>query len=451
MGIRPGPPMARFLAISLLGSIWKVDATTGDAVQLTYDRTYHSSPDWSPDGKWLIYTSDDDNRRIQLAILNVASGSRTLTDDNHVYLDPVFSPDGGRVAYVSTQPNGHFNLYIRPIRDGTWSGPAIPVSSDRRYRNGRLYFGAWDLHTEPAWTRDGKALMVLSNRDVPLGSGNLWRVPAVEGGMSQAVSSSRPSKALFRARPDVSPDGKRFVYASTSGAADQFNHLYVLPVDGGAPYKLTFGDHDDFHPRWSPDGEHIAYISNEGGLPKLVVMETYGGGKRTVAIQPKSWKTSMHQVRVSVVDEQGRPAAARVHAVASDAKFYAPLDAYSRVTVSGQHFFHTDGDSVIWAPAGPLKLTALQGFEFWPARSEIVVGGETNCREADASPVCRFRSSGLAQRLHARPYELRRKFPEYAGKSDVHVTRRRTGRRQRIGRQQGQPHSRLDVLRAGRG
>ena len=38
--------------------------------------------------------------------------------------------------------------------------------------------------------------------------------------------------------------------------------LYVLPVDGGAPYKLTFGEHDDFHPRWSPDGEQIAFISN---------------------------------------------------------------------------------------------------------------------------------------------------------------------------------------------
>ena len=99
--------------------------------------------------------------------------------------------------------------------------------------------------------------------------------------MSQAVPVLI-EQSLFRARPDVSPDGKRFVYASTSGAGDQFNHLYVLPVDGGAPYKLTFGDHDDFHARWSPDGERIAYISNEGGLPKLVVMETYGGGKRTV-------------------------------------------------------------------------------------------------------------------------------------------------------------------------
>ena len=61
-------------------------------------------------------------------------------------------------------------------------------------------------------------------------------MPAVENGIAEA----RPiltEQTLFRARPDVSIDGKRFIYSSTSGAADQFNHLYVLPVEGGAPYK----------------------------------------------------------------------------------------------------------------------------------------------------------------------------------------------------------------------
>jgi TolB protein len=369
-------PDGKHVAVSLLGSIWKVNAETGDAVQLTYGRGYHSSPEWSPNGKWLLYTSDDQNRRIQLEVLNVETGrSEALTNGDHLYLDPVFSPDGSRVAYVSTYPDGHFNVYVRPFKNGSWAGPPVALTTDHEYRNNRLYVGLWDIHVQPSWTRDGNSILLLSNRGVPLGSGNLWRIPVVENAMSKAkVIFSE--QTLYRARPDISPDGARFVYSSTSGAADQFNHLYVLPVNGGAPYKLTFGDHDDFHPRWSPDGERIAYISNEGGLPRLVIMETYGGGKHRIVINLKSWKTPMHRVRIEIVDESGRPVHARVQGVASDGKFYAPLDSYSRMGVQGQHFFHSAGDSTLWAPPGRLKLTAIHGLEHWPASAEVTVGGE---------------------------------------------------------------------------
>ena len=124
---------------------------------------------------------------------------------------------------------------------------------------------------------------------------------------------------------------------------------------------MTFGDHDDFHPRWSPDGERIAYISNEGGLPSLVVMETYGGKKRKIAVHPKTWKTPMVAVHLEVVDESGRHVPARVQGAASDGKFYAPLDSYSRIGVQGQHFFHTTGESTLWVPEGPLEADRDQG------------------------------------------------------------------------------------------
>ena len=218
-------PDGKSIAVAMSGSIWNVDPATGRAEELTYSEKYHSSPDWSPDGKWLIYTADDGGKTIQLEILNVENGqSHKLTDDNQIYLDPVFSPDGSQVAYVSTQPNGYFNAYIRSIEKGQWKGDPIAVSRDHGYPNNRLYFGEWDMHITPAWFPDGKELLLVSNRNVALGSGKVFRIPAKADGIEKNQTVLE-EQTLYRTRPDVSIDGKRFVYSSTAGSADQFRQL----------------------------------------------------------------------------------------------------------------------------------------------------------------------------------------------------------------------------------
>ncbi len=67
-------PDGRWIAVSMEGSIWKVDPATGAAFELTYNSRYHSSPDWSPDGKWIIYTAEENLKAIQLEILSVEDG-----------------------------------------------------------------------------------------------------------------------------------------------------------------------------------------------------------------------------------------------------------------------------------------------------------------------------------------------------------------------------------------
>ena len=81
----------------------------------------------------------------------------------------------------------------------------------------------------------------------------LLRIPAEASGILRATTVLA-EQTLYRTRPDVSVDGKRFVYSSTRGTGDQFSNLYVQPTAGGEPYKLTFFTHDAFNPRWSPDG-----------------------------------------------------------------------------------------------------------------------------------------------------------------------------------------------------
>ncbi len=357
------------------GSIWRVDPQTGNAIELTNSEGYAASPDWSPDGKWIVYTADSSGKKVQLEILNVATGkSHALTEDAQIYLDPVFSPDGSRLAYVSTQPNGYFKIYIRGIKDGRWAGDPILVTPDHEYPRDRLYFGPWDMHTQPTWTPDGKELVFVTNRNVALGSGDIWRAPARENGIAAGQMIWR-EQTLYRTRPHVSPDGSTILYSATSGGADQFDNLYILPVAGGAPYKMTFGSFDHFHPRWSPDGQWIAYISNEGGLPQLGLLEVWGGAQRKVPITQRHWRRPMGRVHVRVVDgATGKPTAARVLGLASDGRFYGPSDTYLRIGVfTGKDYFHTTGEFTLEAPPGRMTLEAVKGFEYQPGQREVEI------------------------------------------------------------------------------
>ncbi|MDB2445040.1 CehA/McbA family metallohydrolase [Gammaproteobacteria bacterium] len=367
-------PDGQSVAVSMQGSIWEVEVETGVALQLTSGRGYHSSPNFSPDGRWLVYTADFDNKRIQLEVMNIETGEVfRLTDDDQIYLDPVFSPDGKQIAYVSTQPSGYFNIYIRNFFDGSWVAPPVAVTSDNDFGRSRLYFGAWDMHITPTWMPDGSELLLVSNRDVPLGSGNVLRVPAIENGIEFA-ETVLSEQSLYRTRPDVSIDGKRFVYSSTSGSADQYNNLYVQPTVGGEPYKMTFFESDAFHPRWSPDGENIAFIGNSEGLSRLMMLETYGGKLTHVSINVLRHREPMGMVSVKISDsDHNQLTPNRVHLKASDGKFYAPLDAYARAGHVGDLVFHNDGEFEVQVPVGDMEFSVLKGFEFHPMTKSVNV------------------------------------------------------------------------------
>ncbi|MCG8318800.1 MAG: hypothetical protein MI921_04815 [Cytophagales bacterium] len=61
---------------------------------------------------------------------------------------------------------------------------------------------------------------------------------------------------------DVSPDGQTIVF-------DFLGDLYTLPITGGKAERITEGLAFDNHPRFSPDGKEIVFISDEDGAENV--------------------------------------------------------------------------------------------------------------------------------------------------------------------------------------
>src|SRR6185437_12846828 len=67
---------------------------------------------------------------------------------------------------------------------------------------------------------------------------------------------------------EISGDGSQVVYTERSGATA---NLWVVSSKGGGARQLTSGAWLDSSPRWSPDGERLAWISNRGGESRMWV------------------------------------------------------------------------------------------------------------------------------------------------------------------------------------
>jgi dipeptidyl aminopeptidase/acylaminoacyl peptidase len=72
--------------------------------------------------------------------------------------------------------------------------------------------------------------------------------------------------------PQISPDGKKIIYVR--GFSDimtdtRYSNLWIINFDGSDNRPLTNGNFSDNSPRWSPDGNRVAYISNRDGAPQI--------------------------------------------------------------------------------------------------------------------------------------------------------------------------------------
>jgi Tol biopolymer transport system component len=348
------------LVYAMQGTLWRQRVGSDTARQLTDGPGYDAQPDWSPDGRRVVYASYQGDA-VQLRLLDPATGaSAPLLDNGAVNLEPRWSPDGRRIAFTSTLYQGRWHVFAAEVTPDGRAERVTRLTEDRESGLPRYYYNTTDQYFSPAWSPDGRELLLVSNRGHIWGSGTIWRMPAREGGSAEA-REIRDEETTWKARPDWSRDGRRVVYASYLGR--QWHQLWLMTADGANPFQLTYGDYDAVSPRWSPDGGRIAYVSNERGNTSLWTVAVPGGARQEVRAEHRVYRSPVGRLALAVASP------ARVSVTGPDGRSFAPDDAWRHADDGFDRrerpieygYFHTTGRAELTLPAGRYTVEVSRG------------------------------------------------------------------------------------------
>jgi TolB protein len=252
-------PDSKEVVYSMAGSLWRQKIDSQTTQQLTDGPGYDYQPDWSPDGKSVVYVSYQKDA-MELWLLDLDSGqSQQLTKGGAVNVEPRWSQDGKQIAFVSTSYNKRFHIFRADVKAGKLEN-IVRLTGETKSDLPRYYYSAFDTEISPVWTRNGKEILFISNRGHIHGSGGFWRMRSEPGAEAGEIHYEETN---WKARPDFSPDGSRIVYSSYLGG--QWHNLWLMPANGGDTFPLTYNGWDCTNVRWSPDGKQLAFITNYGG------------------------------------------------------------------------------------------------------------------------------------------------------------------------------------------
>ncbi|MGD8817157.1 MAG: hypothetical protein PVJ51_08215, partial [Acidobacteriota bacterium] len=333
-------PDGQWIAFSMRGDIWKVPVEGGEAIALTEGPAYHFEPAWSHDGTSIALTYEVDGD-LEIGVVDADGGPvQRITDSPGYDLQPTWSGDDRQIFFAS-QRQGNFDIYV------AW--PMTPPERRLRgpFRDG-LHYDDRGNQFQPSISPDGESMVFVSPAPGTLGSGGIWTKVVFDGrGADQPdvpAELVRAEETSYRAEPRFSADGSSIFY-STDVAGN--NDIAAVSVNGGDPVRLTSAPSDEFGVAVSPDGQRIAFVSNEGGPTRLYTTSPAGGARsawREVEITSRRSRVPMGTLRGTVVDENGEVTPARIMMTASDGRAYTEDGGFHRrAWATETDYQHTDG------------------------------------------------------------------------------------------------------------
>jgi len=227
-----------FLAAGLAlacGSAHADVLTTSDVFGLEYA----ADPQISPDGGRVIYVRRsmdimNDRGRSNLWIVDADGGNhRAVASGSADFFSPRWSPDGGRLAFISSE-EGSVQIYLRWMDSGQVARLTDLTKSPRSL----------------AWSPDGR--WIAFTMAVPAeGAKPFGKMPAKPEGAEWAPDVRVIDTLKYRA------DGRKGFLPA------EYDHVFVIPADGGTPRQLTSGNFDHRSGlSWSADSKTLYLSAN---------------------------------------------------------------------------------------------------------------------------------------------------------------------------------------------
>jgi TolB protein len=234
--------------------VYVTDYDGANPRRITINRALNVFPNWSPDGRSIVYTSYRTGVP-DILISNIYAGTmETPTKGAGQNWLPVFSPDGTRIAFTSNR-DGNPEIYVMN-RDG---------SDLRRLTNNP------EIDSTPTWSPAGTQIAFASGRS---GTPQIY-VVGVDG-----AGLRRISQESYADRPTWSPAPyNEIAFSARSGPGFD---IKILNIGTGETRQITFGEGTNESPAWSPNGRHLAFMSTRAGRSQIFTVDRDGKNIRQI-------------------------------------------------------------------------------------------------------------------------------------------------------------------------